>query len=209
MFQSNEDCLDLTNKILENREEFHRDRPALNYNTRYCSQEKINIMVCGGYNKFEEECDEITDLFVTKVDAEKFDKFESIAGFSGCYYFWSINVVGELYVLSKHKNVDTLNIHKYYNEKNTWVKVKVINTSRDNFSVCSFLNRIYIIGGHYKNNIAVNSRFEIDTTSCKSKPIKRMNEAIISAGCVSFQGKMVVSGGSVDFYRRLNNLNTV
>ena len=41
VFQKNEECLETINKILENREEFYRDRTRLNFNTRYCSQEKI------------------------------------------------------------------------------------------------------------------------------------------------------------------------
>ena len=36
-----------------------------------------------------------------------------------------------------------------------------------------------------------------------------MKDARILAGCVTFQGKMVVSGGNEDVYDHLNNLNTV
>ena len=36
-----------------------------------------------------------------------------------------------------------------------------------------------------------------------------MNDARILAGCVAFQGKMVVSGGNVNIYDHSNNLNTV
>ena len=64
------------------------------------------------------------------------------------------------------------------------------------------------MGGNYKNEIAVSSCLEIDAATYKEKQIKSMKQARILAGCVAFQGKVVVSGGSVDFYD-LNILNTV
>ena len=116
----------------------------------------------------------------------------------------------ELYVLAKRANIETITVHKYSNEKNAWVKVKVINTSREYFSLCSFMNKIYVVGGHYKNERAINSCFEINTVSCNDKPIKRLNEARVSPGCVAFQGKVVAAGGcGADINNHLYNLNTV
>ena len=209
MFQSNEECLETTNKILENREEFYRERPHLNYKMRYCSQEKFGILVCGGFDELNEEYSERNNHNITKFDAENLKNFETLAEFSGSCWFWSVIVMCELYIVAKPNNIDKINIHKYSYEKNAWVKVKVIHTSRNEFSVSSFLNKIYIVGGYLKNKIALNCCFEIDTASCKEKSIKRMNEARILAGCVAFQGKVVVSGGNVDVYDHLNNLNTV
>ena len=210
VFQSNEDCLDITKKILENREEFYRDRPMLNYKMRYCNQEKFSILVCGGYDELKEEYGEKTDYLIRKFDAENFDKFETFSELSGFNYFCSVNVMCELYVLAKRTNIDIITVYKYSHEKDDWDKMEVINTGRVCFSVCSFLNKIYVVGGHYKNEKAVNSCFEIDTASCKDKPIKRMNEARILAGCVAFQGKVVVSGGcDTDINNNFYNLNTV
>ena len=209
VFQSNEECLEMTKKILENKEKFYQDRPTLSYKTRYCSQKQINVMVCGGINQLEEEYGANSGFVITKVDGEKFDNLEILPEISGCKYFWSVNVMCELYVLAKCKRMNEINLHKYSHEKNAWVKVKFICTSRDAFSVCSFMNKIYIVGGHYKNEIALRTCLEIDTASCNEKLIKSMKDARILAGCVAFLGKVVVSGGNVDVYDHLNNLNTV
>ena len=209
VFQSDEECLKITKKVLENREEFYRDRPTLSYKSRYCSQKIFNIMVCGGFDKLKEEYGQKNNHFISKVDAENLEKFETVADFTGCNFFWSVSAMCELYVLAKSNGIDTINVHKYASKNNAWVKVKTIYTSREFFSVCSFSKKIYVLGGHFKNKRAVNCCFEIDTVSCKDKPIKRINEARISAGCVAFQGKVVVSGGNVDINDHLNNLNSV
>ena len=136
VFQSNDECLEISTKIFENREEFFRDRPKHSYKTRYCSQEKFSILVCEGFDETIKEYGEKTDPFIKKVDAENFDKCETIVGFSGCSDHWSVDVASEIYVLTK-PTTDTINIDKFSNEKKAWVNVKVINTSRDYFRVCS------------------------------------------------------------------------
>ena len=104
-----------------------------------------------------------TNHNITKVDAENFDNLETFAKFSEYKYFWSINVMCELYVLAKREY--TINVHKYYNDKNSWVKVKVVHTSQDYFSVCSFLDKIYVVGGDFRNMSPINYCFEINTVS--------------------------------------------
>ena len=122
-------------------------------------------MVCRGFNELEEEYGKNTDHVITKVDAESFNKSETLAELSGYNCSWFVNVICELYVLAKRDGIDTINVHKYSHEKNAWVKVKVVRTRLDYYSVCSFLNKVYVVGGLYKNMRATSSCFEIDTSS--------------------------------------------
>ena len=62
------------------------------------------------------------------------------------------------------------------------------------FCACSFLDYIYIIGGHL-NGCATNSCVTFDSKSRIWKDVSVMNEKREDAACAVFKGKVVVSGG--------------
>ena len=69
-----------------------------------------------------------------------------------------------------------------------------ISDKRSGFCVCSFMQKIIVIGGNI-NEETINSCFAYDTKTNKLTYIASMNESRKDTSCTIFQGKSVVTGG--------------
>ena len=86
-----------------------------------------------------------------------------------------------------------MSIDKYSISSNIWEKVGDMYDTRINFCACSFMDYIYVIGGHYGN--FRDDCVVFNTKDRSWKEVAVMNGAKYDAACATFEGKVVVSGG--------------
>ena len=92
-----------------------------------------------------------------------------------------------------------LPVQKYSAETNSWSEVASIGNGRNGYSVCGFMDKIFIFGGRYlhKDNrkTDTNSCLQFNTNDNTWKEVTGMNEARSGSACAVFEGRIVVSGG--------------
>ena len=86
-------------------------------------------------------------------------------------------------------------IEKYSPSTNKWTVVNKTFVNRFNFCACAFIDKIFILGGHYDKIVPTSSCLEFDTKDNSLKEVSAMNIVKTNAACVVFQGNIVVSGG--------------
>ena len=122
--------------------------------------------------------------------------------------FKAVCVKGEVYVFGGNDNYRVIrSVEKYSTDSNTWENVTNLIDDRYDFSVCSLIDNVYIIGGRmgdFEDWHDTATSFELNTKCLKWKEISKMiNPRRLSASSV-FEGRIFVSGGWFN-----NRLNTV
>ena len=203
VFQRNEECILLIKNILQNKDSVYQNKSFRFHATRYCTQNKFNILICGGMNTTTSNL----DCNVVQVDGEKLDSIKLFTQFPKCKYIQGLNVNGNFYLLSCiANNIKAINVQVYCPITNSWKNVSTISENLMESSVCAFMYNIFIIGGRDQNNGAAHPSLKLNTDSCEKKYIERTNEARLDATSTVYEGRIVVSGGFDD----VNNvLNTV
>ena len=119
----------------------------------------------------------------------------------------AVCVKGEVYVLGGVSwRVDNVtSIGKYSPSENTWTKETSMHDGRTKFCVCSFLCKIYVIGGAIKD-VPIKSCAVYDTKSRAWSSIAGMREERKCADCATFEGRVVVTGGVNAQFDPLNSV---
>ena len=117
--------------------------------------------------------------------------------------FSAVCVKGEIYLFSGNvgKKVEKLSL-----DSNAWEYATGMIDGRIQFSACSLMDSIFIIGGRKGKNMDgrdIATCFEFVTKSFKWKQLSSMGNARRASACSVFEGRIVVSGGSNNF-RSLN-----
>ena len=202
VFKRNDKCILLIKSILQNKDLVYQNKSFRYYRTRYCTRNKFNILICGGVNTITNNL----DCNVVHIDGEKPNIIQLVTQFPKCKRIQVLNVNGTFYLFSNCNNKEATNVQIYCFTTNTWKNVTKIYMRVEEFSVCAFMNKIFIIGGRDKINGAAHPSFELNTDSWKKKYIERTKEARIYAMSTVYQGRIVTSGGFDD---ENNDLNTV
>ena len=136
-----------------------RDKPSVLYENRYCNQDEFDIVVCGGINE-----NGIPNE-VTKLTGPSLRNSVKLSPMLIPQNSSKTTVIGSnIYVLGGYVGVNdwSVSFEMYSPKRNIWKELEpVIQRLRD-FSVCSFMKCIYVIGC-YKYNYY--SRF-INTIQC-------------------------------------------
>ena len=174
------------------------------YTNRYCSHTQFKIKVCGGYNnksntmvasvKQIDGSNLNEDKTLSSMNEER-SSFEAVCSKGEIYVFGGIN--------SSNKLINS--VEKYSLSANKWIVVANMVDKRLYFCACSFMDKVYILGGFCNNSYvngfsASSSCLEFNTKQNNFKEISTMNVARKYAACVVFQENIVVSGG-------MDNLN--
>ena len=200
VFQRNKECVDLASVILRDKNKFFDDCRFLGNETRYCSQNEFNILICGGIDARDNY-----KYNVVKSDVENLQKVEILTNlFKNPKCFWTLNIKHELYLLN-FSNYNHVDVHKYCLITKFWENVTVIRSERYDTSCSVYMDKIYIIGGRDETDQPTQSCIELNTSKCKYKHIKRLNQARVLASSTVYEEKIVASGGYTDD----NNLSTV
>ena len=171
--------------------------------SRYCNQEKFNIIVCGGYDvdRFTPVSDVFNILVNNIYSVYDLPQLNLDRKFSN-----AVCIQNSVYVFGGRddNNNRITSIEKYSPFTNTWEIVGDVYDRRSGFCACSFIDKLYVIGG-FSRLVASTSCIEFDTKHLKWNEIAGMNEARYESACAVFEGRIVVSGG----INRGQRLNTV
>ena len=206
MLTKNIECGKLFKEILLNQKNCYSARTDKCYTSRYCSQNKFSIVLCGGNKGLRE---------VYQVNKNNLNNIISLTPMTkGRRNSEAVSSKGNLYVFGGYNSCGSWvrTIEKYSPSTKIWTTITEMLDDRNRFCACAFMDEIFTFGGVCnKNNYVTNSCLQFDTKqenwSNKSfKGLARMKDTRYLAACVVFQGNIVVSGG---INNNNNDLNSV
>ena len=162
------------------------EKTSVLYQARYCAQEEFSIAVClkKSINRLE-----------YPYSLNSHEDFNQISVITKKWYNNKVVACGsDLFVLRKRRR--TFAFEKYSESSESKTVLSSLLDNRLHFCVCSFMQRIYVIGGNIKTE-----DFSIDSCMCydiecnKWTYIAPMIESRRNASCEVFEGKIVVTGG--------------
>ena len=204
---NSEDLVEILNKALIARGNLNQINSETTCTYRYCNQKMFRLTLFGGHNfdsnKIMKNVNQFRDNSLEKLDilpSMLRSRFEAKA----------VCVKGDIYFFGGAENVLTLkvvtSVDKYSLSTKTWNKVADMIDGRHAFCVCSFMDKIYLIGGaDYVTHIS--SCFQFNTDGYKFNKVAEMNEKRSYAACTVYEEKVVVSGGKNRLFT--NMLDTV
>ena len=95
------------------------------------------------------------------------------------------------------KSISSITVKKYSPPGDNWLELPDLDTAdRNHFSMCAFMESIYLIGGWVESSGEfLPNCIEYEATSCEWKEVAKMQEARANAGSAVFEGNVVASGG--------------
>ena len=211
-FYKSNDCVNMLKTVLADKKYFQHSLTVY-YTGRYCSQNKYNLLICGG---FDERLDEVVSK-VHQVNGNDMNNPKHLTQMKNeRRSFEAVCLKGEVYVFGGIDNCENSlkSVEKYSPIFNEWSVVNNKFDKRQRFCACAFMDGIYVFGGyHFVSKELINSCLQLDTkkenwSRKKWKEIAGMNVARYFAACVDFQGNILVSGGIDDNYNVLNTVES-
>ena len=177
------------------------------YSTRYCSQPNFDLLYCGDFFCFS---DEDYTTFVDKLDGRNLIRRENVPLLTKNRRFSYVTtpmiyLKGNIYLLDcLHEERINLNkIEKYSISSASLEIVGDMIDDLDRYCVCGFIDKIYFIGGFWKDERTATCRY-FDTNNYTWQDVASMREIRSHAACAVFEEKIVVTGG----WSANNRLNT-
>ena len=203
-FTMSEECTSIVKETLKGKKGLYSNN--LSNKTRFCKQNKFNILVCGGedvlYNRIVSNVNNINanhHYSVSMLPQMKEDRKSLTA----------VCAKDEVYVFGGNKRrlgfpIKLTSVEKYSLRTNKWTALPSV-LNRYLFCACSLMGNIYVIGGSYYKGGITNTCFQLSTEDYKWRKVAKMNEPRFGSACLVFEGKIVVSGGT----SYLEGVNTV
>ena len=164
------------------------------YTRRYCSQNSFCVTILGGIDSKSRRA--VTN--VMQCNGSDFKNLEKITEMPvGRKFFRCVYLKGEIYVLGG-SDVDwkaIMSVEKYSHTADNWQFVTDMPCRRESFSLCAFVDSIFVIEGQNGRGDFEHSCFELDTKRVEWREIENMNEGRSHAACCLFEEKIVVCGG--------------
>ena len=157
-------------------------RPSVLYENRYCGQDEFNIVVCGGKTK-EWETRE-----VFKLEGPHFKTSVELSPMISRNFDGSTAVIGsDVYVLSGY-NTWLACFERYCSKTNLWTRIV---QREDCDLICGFMKHVYVFVSKYC--------YKYEPTKGKWTKMADMRSKRYCAACTTFEGKIVVAGGCVNY----------
>ena len=170
-----------------------------NYNItrRYCNQTDFDVAVCGSMFKNYRFVTFVKSLYKNNnCEVNDFAQRET-----GSLYPKIVWVKGKVFAFGPVQRGigerSTLSVSKYSSSTNSWELLSEKYEERENFSFCSFINSIYIIGGDIMGRYTATC-VEFCMKMLKWKKISEMSQPRNCSACSVFEGRIFVSGGYFD-----------
>ena len=182
------DCAFINKVLLEKNKTSHTKAVS-----RYCNQDKFSIILCGGINTDKKV---VRDVF--SFEANNFNNITSLPQLEeGRQWSKAACIKNEIFVLGGVNELiqSITSIVKYSVITNAWETIAHMFDKRIQFSVCSFMENIFVLGG-YLNDSCLNCCSKFTPTDCSFRNIAEMTTARNLPSSAVFEGKIVVSGGS-------------
>ena len=210
-FTKNLKCREILIKSLGCKNNVFQRRTSKINTLRYCSQESFQILVGGGRqaNGFK-----FTD--VNQINSNDFTKVNILRElFNQPELHKAVSIKDNFYVFGCVRNLDeTLpSVERCSFLTKKWNKVAQMKDNRERYSICAFMNYVYLLGGKYfdnKNNvwITLKSCLRFNTNGNSWLEVAEMKEPRCEASCAVFLGNLVVTGGYAHNIN-IDKLNTV
>ena len=187
--------------IDEKSKGFHRRN--LKSVSRFCDQDKFNIIVCGGSKNKNGKA--VRDVYSIKANNQNnvisFPQLEE-----GRKWSKVVCIKGEVFAFGGIGNnfKRMMSIEKYSIDNKSWKVVGYMPDKYKSFCVCSFMGNAYVLGGKAQER-SVASCFKFKAADYSMNKIAEMETARERSACAVFEGKIVVSGGS-NFGRPLSTV---
>ena len=199
-------CNILLREISENKKLLYKNMSSSYTTTRYCNQEFMNILVCGG----PQLCSDMPLRTINRVDVS--NNFE-VNGFcsmlEGRYAHKVVCLKGDIYVFWGHSPLERCmrSVARYSLIVKCWNEVAetpgfLQKYLPDSFCACGFIDKVFIFGGYQYHTCCL----QFDTINCDFEKLAGMIEPREHAACAVFEEKLVVSGGLDNFNNRLNTV---
>ena len=110
--------------------------------------------------------------------------------------FKTATINSDILVIGGQYRYDMLySVETFRNRSKRWVRKTELPAHRTDFSICSFKQNLYVIGGSKTRNGPLNSCLIYNIKCNRWSQIADMNEERCSAACTVYEGKLFVSGG--------------
>ena len=169
--------------------------------SRYCDQNKFNLVLCGGLKSGTVA----RDVYIFKANDS--NNVTSLPQLKEGRQWPSVVCIKDELLVFGGKDDDfraVTSIEKYSSATKTWKVIAQMTDEREDFCACGFTSNVYVFGGCLERE-AVASCAEFNPKSRAWKSVAGMKEERRHAACAAFEGKMVVCGGWNDN----GTLNTV
>ena len=199
-------CVKFLSKIIHCKVKFFFKSSRNFHTSRFCNQNYSKLLICGGFNSERYKiCNKVSCIDLYKVrDVKAYPSMKTgrlspkvvyLKGYIYVFGGWSFN---DEWIKS---------IEKYSLTCNKWNKVADMKDGRQNFCVCAFMDKIFLIGDN-KARVRTNSCLQFDTSNYSWKEVSKMKEARSHAACAVFEERIVVSGGLITEYDELNSVES-
>ena len=168
--------------------------PKILYQNRYCDQDDFSVLVCGGGTKCKGNVKSLNEVYELKGPKFECSKFPNIV--EARYRCKTAIINSDIVVVGGFNNGRNLySVELFNNNIKTWFFKTEFSEKRTNFSICTFKQNLYIIGGIYEYYERQKSCLAYDMKRDRWSQIADMNEKRYLAACTVYEGKIVVSGG--------------
>ena len=132
------------NELLHNKKNTQLNRIKHFNERRFCSQNKFNILLCGGY-----DCWDLNEVQrnILSIDLKNLNNVKSIRTINGRRRSVAVCIKDEVYLFGG-QNVDycrIMSIERYSSSFNTLRKVADMYDRREDYCACSFMDYIYFL----------------------------------------------------------------
>ena len=186
-FSERQECVDLLESYLNNKDNYIRNAVGLGCTNRYYEQNLYEILFIGGsksQNKLENS---------NQIHGECFSSARKIHAPSIHHRFNTVSLKGDLYAFLDYSE-SVGYVARYSEDNNCWEKVADMSAIRM-FCCCAYLDKVVVLGGRNINGSRRDSCLQFDTRSCEWSEIQKMNRTRVAAACAIFRGEIIVAGG--------------
>ena len=210
LFKGNNGCVALVNKALENKKS--QNNSSRSMNNRYCSQDSFDITFSGySCNRSYRSTTEF--IRSVKVDARNMKGCKKLPSFEGALIdrlLGSVYCKGEIFVLANYirKRDNAIALKKYSLSSRRWKNVAYLKNRLD-FCVCTFIDKVYILGGfdaQLTGLLNTCTYFDTKDFLYREKEIASLKESRCCAASTVFKGKIILTGGFGEHWDQLNTV---
>ena len=200
-FCEDADSVSFIKEILDKKK--LKDTFSSNVEHRYCAHEKFSLLV---FTK-----DESSNYTMSRnADGKKEFTITALPPLESNNRYWysGVYIRGEVYVLGGQTDdyAAVMAVEKYSPLTKKWSRVTTMYNERFDFDICAFMNEIFLVGGTTDGRVPIKdpSTFLLPSlvfnpANCTWKEVACLNTPRGSCSCCVFEGKIVASGGMINF----------
>ena len=169
--------------------------PKVLYENRYCDHDDFNILVCGGNIEYEGDSKTLNEVY--KMKGPNFERSKLPGMLKARRRCTTASVNCDVIAVggyNKKARRCLFSVELFNSDKKSWCYKTELPDERIGFSMCSFMQSLYIVGGN-GNGQTLKSCIVYDMKCNKWSQTADMNGRRNVADCVVYEGKIVVSGG--------------